>query len=213
MGVVYLARQRQLNRPVALKMILAGEHAGGEQLERFLAEAEAVAHLQHPHIVQIFECGRQGELPFLSLELVEGGSLADRVKDAPLAPVQAAVLVEQLARGMAYAHGRGIVHRDLKPENVLLTADGTPKITDFGLAKRPAAAKGLTPTAAIVGTPSYMAPEQADGKGAPVGPAADVYALGAILYRLLTGRPPFQAATALDTLWQVVSQEPVPPTQ
>jgi tRNA A-37 threonylcarbamoyl transferase component Bud32 len=213
MGVVSKARQVQLHRVVALKMILAGAHAGEEERARFLAEAEAVARLQHPNVVQIFETGTHDGLPFMALEFVEGGSLANKVQDASLPPREAAALVEQLARGMAEAHSRGVVHRDLKPANVLLAADGTPKITDFGLAKRVDVGEGLTVSGAIMGTPSYMAPEQAAGRSKAVGPAADVYALGAILYRLLAGRPPFPAATTLDTMQQVLTEEPVPPAQ
>jgi formylglycine-generating enzyme required for sulfatase activity/tRNA A-37 threonylcarbamoyl transferase component Bud32 len=209
MGVVYQARHVRLNRIVALKMVLAGSHAAPDEQARFLAEAEAVAHLQHPHIVQIYETGQHGGLPYMALEFVESGSLALRIKDAPLAPTEAAHVVEQVARGMDYAHSRGIVHRDLKPENVLLAADGTPKITDFGLAKRVEGGGDLTQTGAIMGTPSYMAPEQARGSSKAVGPAADVYALGAILYRLLTGRPPFQAASAHETVLQVITEEPL----
>src|SRR5262249_51845359 len=163
MGVVYKARHLGLNRAVALKVILAGEHAAPEHRARFLAEAEAVAHLQHPHIVQIFEAGQHQGLPYLSLEYVGGGSLADKVHQHPLPPREAAGVVEQLARGLAYAHQRGIVHRDLKPENALLAPDGTPKVTDFGLAKRVEGSENLTATGAVVGTPSYMAPEQAAG--------------------------------------------------
>jgi WD40 repeat protein/serine/threonine protein kinase len=229
MGVVYKARHLGLNRIVALKMILAGAHASPDDLVRFLAEAEAVAHLQHPNIVQIFESGRHQGLPYFTLEFVPGGSLADKVREAPLPPVAAARLVEHMARGMAYAHERGVVHRDLKPENVLMAADGMPKITDFGLAKRVEGGPGLTQTGAIVGTPSYMAPEQAGGtppsKGGQktarlameekegVGPPADIYALGAVLYRLVTGRPPFQAATPWHIIQQVVTDEPVPVRQ
>jgi serine/threonine protein kinase/Tfp pilus assembly protein PilF len=213
MGVVYQARHVRLNRIVALKMVLAGSHAGPDEQARFLAEAEAVAHLQHPHIVQIYETGQHNGLPFMALEFVEAGSLARKIKDAPLAAAEAARVVEQLARGMAYAHSRGIVHRDLKPENVLLAGDGTPKVTDFGLAKRVDGGSDLTQTGAIMGTPSYMAPEQARGGSKAVGPAADVYALGAILYQLLTGRPPFQAPTAHETVFQVIMEDPVPPRQ
>jgi WD40 repeat protein/tetratricopeptide (TPR) repeat protein len=210
MGVVYQARHLKLNRVVALKMILAGGHAGPDEVLRFLAEAEAVAHLQHPNVVQIFETGTHAGLPFMALEFVEGGSLARKVHAAPLEPAEAARLVEQLARGMAYAHARGIVHRDLKPENVLLDAAGTPKVTDFGLARRVEAGAGLTQTGVVMGTPSYMAPEQARGRSKEIGPAADVYALGAILYRLVTGRAPFQAATSMETIMQVLEQEPLP---
>jgi tetratricopeptide (TPR) repeat protein len=212
MGIVYQARHRQLNRTVALKMILAGAHADVGERTRFLAEAESVARLQHPHIVQLFEFGEHQGLQYFTLEYVPGGSLADKVRQAPLAPRQAAHLVEQLADGMAYAHAQGIVHRDLKPENVLLAADGTPKITDFGLAKR-VSSPSLTHSGDVLGTPSYMAPEQARGRSRAIGPATDVYALGAILYRLLTGRPPFQAATVMETLWQVMETEPAAPGQ
>jgi tetratricopeptide (TPR) repeat protein/tRNA A-37 threonylcarbamoyl transferase component Bud32 len=213
MGVVYKARDLKLNRIVALKMILSGEYASPAELTRFLAEAEAVAQLQHPNIIQIHEIGRHGELPYFTLEYIEGGSLAARARENPLPPGEAAAVVEQLARGVGFAHAKGIVHRDLKPENVLLAENGTPKVTDFGVAKRATTgeAGGLTKTGAIVGTPSYMAPEQAAGQGKSVGPGADIYALGAILYRLITGRPPFLAAAQMETLLQVVNDAPVPP--
>ena len=180
MGVVYQARQLKLNRIVALKMVLTGAHAGSRDLLRFLAEAEAAAQFQHANIVQVHEVGSHGGLPFISLEYVDGGTLAQKLKGTPLLPKEAAVLTATLGRAVQYAHQHGVVHRDLKPGNVLLTADGTPKIADFGLAKRSTAGSGMTQTGAILGTPSYMAPEQAEGK-ADVGPAADVYALGAIL--------------------------------
>ncbi|HBI46877.1 MAG TPA: hypothetical protein DDY78_29095 [Planctomycetales bacterium] len=212
MGVVYKARQLSLNRLIALKMILAGDHAGASQLSRFRDEAEALARLQHPHIVQIFEVGEHEGHPYFSMEFVEGCSLAQKLDGTPLPPHESAKLVELLARGIHYAHQQGIVHRDLKPANVLLTKGGAPKITDFGLAKKVEGGSGLTQSGAIMGTPSYMAPEQAGGKK-EVGPAADVYALGAILYECLTGRPPFKAATAMDTLRQVVADDPVPPTR
>jgi tetratricopeptide (TPR) repeat protein len=211
MGVVYHARQRQLDRPVALKMILAGAHAGPEELARFRSEAAALARLQHPNIVQIYEVGEHDGRPYFCLEYVEGGSLADKLGGTPLAAGPAAALVQTLAGAVHAAHRRGVVHRDLKPANVLLTADGAPKVTDFGLAKRLDAPAGGTQSGAILGTPSYMAPEQAAGKSREIGPAADVYALGAILYELLIGRPPFKAATMLDTLLQVQTEEPVPP--
>jgi WD40 repeat protein/serine/threonine protein kinase len=213
MGIVYKARQIQLDRVVALKVILAGSLAGPDDLRRFHREAEAVARLQHAHVVQIFEIGDANGLPYFSLEYCAGGSLAAKLAGTPLLPREAAHLVETLARAAHAAHLRGIVHRDLKPANVLLTAEGTPKITDFGLAKKLDDAAGPTASGAIVGTPSYMAPEQASGQGQRIGPAADVYALGAILYELLTGRPPFKAATPLDTVLQVLSEEPVPPAR
>jgi WD40 repeat protein len=212
MGVVYQARHLKLNRLVALKMIRAGGHAGPEQLARFRTEAEAIAHLQHPNIVQIYEVGEHDGQPFFSLEFCPGGSLARELAGTPVLPREAAALMERLTRAMAAVHAKGVIHRDLKPANVLLAEDGTPKITDFGLAKRLEAA-GQTASGDVLGTPSYMAPEQARGKAKAVGPAADVYALGAILYELLTGRPPFKAATALDTLLQVVGDEPVPVRQ
>jgi WD40 repeat protein len=218
MGVVYKAWQVPLKRLVALKMILAGAHAGAADLARFRSEAEAIARLPHPHIVQIFEVGEQGGLPYFSLEFCPGGNLARKLNGTPLQPREAADLVEKLARAMQAAHDKGVIHRDLKPGNVLLAADGTPKITDFGLAKVESVARpgeehenGLTMTGAVVGTPSYMAPEQAGGTSKQVGPAADVYALGAILYESLTGRPPFCGPTPVDTVYQVLYEEPVSP--
>lgn len=211
MGVVYLADQVKLKRLVALKMILAGGHAGAQEVARFRSEAEAVARLQHPNIVQIYEVSEHEGHPYFSLEYVAGGSLAGKLDGTPWPPRQAAALVETLARAMQAAHREGVVHRDLKPANVLLTAEGQPKITDFGLAKQLGAEKGQTQSGAIMGTPSYMAPEQAGGKSKEIGPACDIYALGSILYELLTGRPPFKAATPLDTVLQVVTDEPVPP--
>jgi WD40 repeat protein len=212
MGVVYKARQTHLNRVVAVKVVLAGGHASADELARFRAEAEAVARMQHPNIVQIFETGQQDGLPYFTLEYVDGGSLAHKLDGTPLPPAEAAELVETLARAVHYAHTNGVVHRDLKPANVLLAQDGTPKITDFGLAKK-VEGGGVTRSGAIMGTPSYMAPEQAGGQTKQIGPATDLYALGAILYECLTGRPPFKAATDLDTILQVISDDPVPPTQ
>jgi WD40 repeat protein len=212
MGVVYRARQLSLNRVVALKMLKDDALAGPADLARFRAEAEAVARLQHPNVVQIFEVGEADGRLFFALEYCPGGSLDKRLGGTPLEPRPAARLAETLARALNAVHQAGVVHRDLKPANVLLAADGTPKVTDFGLAKRLADASGPTATGAVLGTPSYMAPEQAGGKAA-VGPAADVYALGAILYECLTGRPPFKAATPLDTILQVVADDPVPPRQ
>jgi serine/threonine-protein kinase len=209
MGVVYKARDARLKRLVALKMILNGPHARPEELERFRREAEAVARLQHPNVVQIYEVGEQDGRPYLALEHVGGGSLAERLGGRPQPPDDAARLVRSLALAVHAAHLRGIVHRDLKPANVLLAEDGTPKVTDFGLAKRIDEA-GQTQTGAVLGTPSYMAPEQALGDSRAVGPHTDVHALGAILYELLTGRPPFEGATLLETLEQVRSQEPPP---
>jgi formylglycine-generating enzyme required for sulfatase activity len=211
-SVVYKARQLGLGRIVALKMILSGGHASSADLDRFRTEAEAIARLQHPNIVQVHDVGEHDGKPFFSLEFCTGGSLDRKLDGTPLKPMDAARLVETLARAMQAAHEKNVIHRDLKPANVLLTEDGTPKITDFGLAKKIDEA-GQTASGAIMGTPSYMAPEQAGGKSKEIGPSCDIYALGAILYELLTGRPPFKAATPLDTVLQVVSDEPVPPTQ
>jgi hypothetical protein len=213
MGVVFAARQERPRRVVALKMLLAGPHAGRQRLARFLTETEVVGRLQHPHIVPVHEVGEHDGRPYFTMEYVDGGSLAQRLAAAPLAPRPAAELAEKLARAVQFAHERAFVHRDLKPANVLLATDGTPKVADFGLAKQldtgPDDPGARTESGAILGTPGYMAPEQAEGKK-DVGPAADVYALGAILYECLTGRPPFKAATVLETLEQVRSQEPVP---
>jgi hypothetical protein len=213
MGVVYRAVQVRLKRTVALKMILGGAYAGSRQVARFRAEAEAVARLQSPNIVQVYEVGEHAGRHFIALEFVEGGTLAQRLHNQPLPPREAAELVQALARAVHYAHQRGVVHRDLKPANVLLTPEGTPKVTDFGLAKSLTEDAGGTQTGAILGTPSYMAPEQAAGLVHHVGPATDVYSLGAILYEALTGRPPHKAASVIDTLEQVRSQEPVPPAR
>jgi WD40 repeat protein len=213
MGVVYKARQIGLKRIVALKMILAGPHAGPGELARFRTEAEAVARQQHPNIVQIYQVGEQGGIPFFSLEFIEGGSLAQKLSGTPMQARPAAELLETVAWAMHAAHQRGIIHRDLKPANVLLTTEGLPKITDFGLAKRLDDSAGQTGSGAIMGTPSYMAPEQANAKREEIGPVTDVYALGSILYEMLTGRPPFKAATPFDTIQQVLSEEPVPPSR
>jgi serine/threonine protein kinase len=213
MGVVYKALQSQANRIVALKMILTSRHAGGEARKRFHIEAEAVARLQHPNIVQLYEVGEHDGYPFFSLEYCEGGTLARHLKDEPISAERAARLVETLARAMHYAHERGVVHRDLKPANILLGAAGSPKIADFGLAKRLDGDQGHTQTGEIMGTPDFMAPEQAAGRTREIGPWTDIYALGAILYDMLTGRPPFQAPSVLEALELVRTQEPVPPSR
>jgi eukaryotic-like serine/threonine-protein kinase len=213
MGVVYKARQRKLNRIVALKMVLAGVHAGQDQLARFYTEAEAVAHLQQPNIVQIYEVSEHNGLPYFSLEYVDGGSLSDRIDGQPQPVEEAGRMVELLARAIGYAHEQGIVHRDLKPANVLLTKAGDPKVTDFGLAKRLESDSSQTKSGTLMGTPNYMAPEQARGLVHEVGPLADVYALGVILYEMLTGRTPFLGSSILDTLQQVRNHEPVPPSR
>ncbi len=220
MGVVYKARDRRLGRVVALKMVLAGQYASDDELRRFHTEAEAVARLQHPNIVQIHDIGVRDGRPYFSLEYCDGGSLQGRLDGTPLPPTHAARLLRTLAEAVQHAHAAGIIHRDLKPANILLVEPKdvplercTPKITDFGLAKRIEDDQGHTATEAILGTPTYMAPEQAQGKTKQSGPAADVYALGAILYDLLTGRPPFKGETAMDTIQMVQTSEPVPPTR
>jgi DNA-binding SARP family transcriptional activator len=210
MGVVYKARHTRLDRVVALKMLRAGDQAGPGELARFRSEAALQARVQHPHIVQIFEVGEVDGRPYFAQEFVEGPSLDKKIAGAPQPARSAAQLVETLARAMHHAHQKGLVHRDLKPANVLLTVDGMPKVGDFGLAKRLEADAGQTQTGTVMGTASYMAPEQAWGRIQAIGPATDVYALGAILYELLTGRPPFLGPTAPDTVLQVRSQEPVP---
>jgi ABC-type amino acid transport substrate-binding protein/tRNA A-37 threonylcarbamoyl transferase component Bud32 len=215
MGVVYQARQVKANRLVALKMILSGAHASPADVARFRREAEAVARLSHPNIVQVYEVGEHQGLPFFSLEFVEGGTLAQKLSGTPQPAPWAARMVEVLARAVHFAHQRNVIHRDLKPANILLPGDKeaplfSAKIADFGLAKRLEGEAHPTQSGAILGTPAYMAPEQASG-GKGVGPAADVYALGAILYECLTGRPPFHAPTPLDTLLQVLEREPAPP--
>jgi eukaryotic-like serine/threonine-protein kinase len=208
MGIVYKARQPSLRRLVALKMVL-GETAA--DLARLQRDAHALAHLQHPNIVQVYEVSALQGRPFITLEYVDGGNLAQRIQGQPPTTRQAAALVETLARAMDYAHCQGIIHRDLKPANVLLTAQGMPKIADFGLAKR-LEEDGNTKTGAVLGTPSYIAPEQAAGKK-DVGPAADIYALGAILYEMLTGRPPYRGESSLDTMLQVMTGNLTPPTR
>src|SRR5437879_5435442 len=213
MGVVYRAWHLRLHRRVALKMLLAGPHAQPEERERFLREAEVVAGLRHPNIVQVYEAGDVDGRSYFTMELVEGGSLAQQIQGVPQPVRKAAALAATLADAVHVAHQSGIVHRDLKPANILLTADGTPKVTDFGLARRLQGGGALTLSGVPMGTPSYMAPEQAQGQTDAAGPAADVYALGAILYELLTGRPPFRAATATETIQQVISQEPAPPSR
>jgi serine/threonine-protein kinase len=197
MGVLYRARQVLLNRPCALKMVLAGEHADTQSILCFLAEAEAVARLLHPHVVQIHHVGQAGGLPYVELEFVDGGGLDKQPDGTPWNLALATKLVEALAGGVADARRLGIVHHDLKPANGLLAADGRPKIADFGLAKSLTRESGLTRSDVIMGSPGYMAPEQALGRAKLVGPPADVYALGAILHELLTGRPPFVGATVL----------------
>jgi serine/threonine-protein kinase len=213
MGVVFRARQVGLNRLVALKIALNASYTGGHDRERFRREAEAVARLRHPNVVQVHDVGEADGRPYFTMEYIEGGSLAKKLAGTPQPAQQAAQLVATLAGAVQTAHAAGIVHRDLKPSNVLLTSDGTPKITDFGLARRLEDEAGITATGIALGTPSYMAPEQARARREAVGPLADVYALGAILYELLTGRPPFRAETAAYTIHEVITRDPVPPTR
>ncbi len=212
MGVVYKARQVRLNRIVALKMILSGQFASAADVQRFQTEAEAAARLDHPGIVPIYEVGEHDGHHFFTMGFVDGGSLASRLVSGPLPPRDAAILVRKIADAVQYAHERGVIHRDLKPANVLLDGDGQPRITDFGLAKNVQHDSGQTATGQVLGTPGYMPPEQASGNISQIKETADVYALGAVLYALLTGRPPFQADNALDTLTQVMQTEPVAPS-
>jgi WD40 repeat protein/serine/threonine protein kinase len=218
MGVVYKARHVRLDRIVALKMILAGEFASADTRQRFQREAEAVARLQHPHVVLVYEIGEAAGKAFLSLEFVDGPSLAERLRGTPLAPRQAAQLVLTLAKATQFAHEQGIVHRDLKPANILIAGAGDlpaqawiPKIADFGLAKRLHEATQHTQPGAVLGTPSYMAPEQASAERGQITPLTDVYSLGAILYETLTGRPPFRGNSVHDVLEQVATREPISP--
>ncbi|MGE3807722.1 MAG: cytochrome c peroxidase, partial [Gemmataceae bacterium] len=213
MGVVYKARHLKLDRAVALKMIIGGAAADRDYRQRFQIEVQAVAQLQHPNIVQIFDVGEFNGQPFCAFEFLEGGTLDNKYEGRPLPPAEAARLIETLARGIHAAHERGIVHRDLKPANVLLAGDGTPKISDFGLAKRLDSNIGQTQSGMIMGTPGYMAPEQAAGRIREIGAATDVYSLGAMLYEMLTGRPPFVADTGWDVLSKVVVEEPTPPSR
>ncbi|HUY90441.1 MAG TPA: serine/threonine-protein kinase [Pirellulales bacterium] len=211
MGVVYLARQCSLDRAVGLKMILQGELASASDLARFRSEAESAARLDHPHIVPVYEVGECDGQPYFVMKYVAGTTLARRLAEGPLPPRDAAEILAPICDAIHFAHSRGILHRDLKPSNILIDAEGRPHVTDFGLAKRVTGDSQLTRSGAILGTPCYMAPEQAAGNRGQLGPASDVYSLGTILYQMLTGRPPFQAATAVDTVLLVLEQDPLPP--
>jgi serine/threonine-protein kinase len=209
-GVIYKARQLSTGRLVALKVMRAGGTADREQLTHFRGEAALMARLHHPHIVRVYEQGDVGGCPFIAMEFVEGGSLDERIAGRPQPPRWAARLVEGLARGAHHAHRQGVVHLDLKPANVLLTVEGAPKIIDFGLARRLDTGEGRGEASRVSGTPGYMAPEQADGNARAFGPPTDVHGLGAVLYKLLTGRAPFQGDSVLDMLCRTGSSEPEP---
>jgi serine/threonine-protein kinase len=211
MGVVYKARQKGLDRLVAVKMILASHVASPEYVRRFQEEARAAAVLRHPHIVQIHEVGQIHGQHFFTMEYVEGSSLADRIRQGPLTPEEIARLLAKVARAVEHLHAHGIVHRDLKPSNILIDASGEPYVTDFGLAKVFTAGSDMTTTGAVLGTPSYMSPEQASGQHSQIGPASDIYSLGAVLYELLANRPPFREASPVETLLQVLNGEPALP--
>ncbi|MEX2316337.1 MAG: serine/threonine-protein kinase [Pirellulales bacterium] len=222
MGVVYRARQKSLGRVVALKMVLRGETASKADLARFRGEAESAARLRHPHIVPVFEVGEHDGAPFFCMQYVDGTTLAERLAGGPLPGKEAARILAPVAKAIAEAHRQGVLHRDLKPSNILIDVDGWPFVSDFGLAKRIAAdardddslatlTAPATQAGAILGTPGYMSPEQAAGNRGSLGPATDVYSLGAILYAMLTGRPPFQGASPVATVLMVLEQDPVPP--
>jgi len=211
MGLVYQARQVSLDRVVALKMILGGRLAPAADLARFRAESQSVARLDHPQIVPVHEVGELGGQPYFTMKYIAGTTLARRLAEGPMPPREAAELLAPVARAIHYAHEQGVLHRDLKPSNILLDPDGRPHVSDFGLAKRVEGGDPLTLTGAILGTPCHMAPEQAAGTRGKLGPACDVYSLGTILYQMLTGRPPFQAASPVDTVLLVLEQDPLPP--
>lgn len=208
MGVVYKARQRSLNRIVAVKMLIRGQQASMEDELRFRHEAEAAAQLSHPHIVPVYEVADYQGRPFFSMKFVAGQTLADRLSEGPLPPRDAARLLSCICRAIQFAHQRGVLHRDLKPSNILIDDRGEPHVTDFGLARQVSETSSLTKTGAILGTPAYMAPEQAAGDRSKAGPASDIYSLGAILYQMLTGHPPFQAASPVAVVLMVLEQEP-----
>ena len=212
MGVIFRAKQLDLSRIVAIKMIIDEDVASEDEIQRFQAEAEAAANLDHPGIVPIYEVGQHDNRRFFSMAYIDGRSLAQELSQGPLPATQAALLLSEVADAIQFAHNQGVIHRDLKPANVLIDSAGRPRVTDFGVAKRNFADKGLTMKGELLGTPSYMPPEQARGEP-QITPAADVYSLGAILYSAVTGRPPFQSANQLDTLMQVIEDDVIPPRQ
>lgn len=213
MGVVFLAKQTKLNRLVALKMVLGGESAGEGELTRFANEARAAAALDHPGIVPVYEVGSHGKCPYFSMGYVDGKSLAGILADGPLEPIHAAEIAKNVALAIAHAHAHKIIHRDLKPANILIDRAGSPKITDFGVCKLLASHSQITSHGELIGTPHYMPPEQAGTPDAVIAPASDVYSIGAVLYAMLTARPPFQAPSPIDVITQVVTKEPVPPSR
>ena len=211
MGVVFKAEQASLGRTVALKMILRGSMPSSADLARFRTEAESAARLDHPAIVPIYEVGQHQGQPFFTMKYVSGTTLAHRLAKGPMQAREAAELLAPVCRAIHFAHERGVLHRDLKPSNILIDEEGRPHVSDFGLAKRVETPHDLTVSGTVLGSPAYMAPEQAAGTRGKLGPASDVYSLGTILYQMLTGRPPFQAATPVETLLMVIEQEPLPP--
>src|ERR1043165_1727531 len=213
MGVVFKAKHLKLKRPVALKMLLAGAYAVAEELARFRREAEAVATLKHPNIVQVYDAGEVSGRPYFTMEFVEGGTLAHHITSSLFPPRRAAEVVATLASAVQFAHKSGFIHRDIKPVNVLMAEDGTPKITDFGLVRLIDAGAEITHTGARLGTPAYMAPEQASGNVNAVGPAVDIYALGVLLYEMLTGHPPLEGNSPSETLNKILSEDPAPPSR
>jgi len=210
MGVVYKATQTDLERPVALKMILASHLAAPESLERFQEEARAAAGLTHPHIVAVYEAGQIDGQPYFAMQYIAGSSLSQRIRSGPMSPEEAARTVLAIAEAVDHLHRHGVIHRDLKPSNILLDEAGEPYVTDFGLVKMLRGESHRTSTGAIIGTPSYMSPEQAAGRR-DLGPGTDIYSLGAILYELLTGQPPLREENPLETLVQVLESDPPPP--